>query len=160
MKLLLQQLQTVFEGDTAPLSRLNNMIAAIYWSDENINWSGLYWIMHDGTADLGSFQGKPACERIAPHHGVIGHCVDTRKITVVNNVHEFPGHIACDGDTRSELVLPLFVDHAFSAVLDLDALDESHFADWSMDDLKQIQTLFSQVLQETLDFVKDVIPSF
>lgn len=108
MKLLLQQLQTVFEGDTAPLSRLNNMIAAIYWSDENINWSGLYWIMHDGTADLGSFQGKPACVRIAPHHGVIGHCVDTRKITVVNNVHEFPGHIACDGDTRSELVLPLF----------------------------------------------------
>src|SRR5213075_188078 len=84
------------------------------------NWAGFYW-MKDGGLVLGPFQGKPACVRIAIGKGVCGTAAHDRKTLVVPDVHEFPGHIACDAASRSEVVVPLVAAGSVVGVLDLDS---------------------------------------
>lgn len=102
---------------------ISNManIAAILWDNmDNINWAGFY-IMRNGELQLGPFQGKVACARIALGKGVCGTAAEKDETQLVKNVHEFPGHIACDSASNSEIVIPIHKDDRVWGVLDIDS---------------------------------------
>ena len=102
------------------------MAAVIYHGLPDLNWAGFY-LMKDGELVLGPFQGKPACIRIPLGKGVCGTAAETRASQVVPDVHAFPGHIACDAASRSELVVPLVVGDRVIGVLDLDSPSPNRF---------------------------------
>ena len=93
-----------------------------------MNWAGFY-LAREGGLVLGPFQGRPACTRIAPGRGVCGAAVEAGRTIVVPDVHAFPGHIACDGASRSEIVVPMFRDGALEGVLDVDSPELNRFGD-------------------------------
>ena len=107
-------------SETDSLTNLCNASAIISALIEDINWAGFY-IMRDGELVLGPFQGLPACNRIKVGKGVCGTAVSERKIQRVDNVEEFPGHIACDAASKSEIVIPIIQDGEVKAVLDIDS---------------------------------------
>ena len=110
---------------------LANASALIFNSLDDLNWAGFY-LMEDGKLILNAFQGKPACIEIAVGRGVCGTAVAERKTQLVHNVHEFPGHIACDSASNSEIVVPLF-DKEGTVVGVLD-IDSPKFARFDEDD--------------------------
>lgn len=117
---LASQLRGLFEGERDPVANAANMAALIGWGLADLNWSGFY-ILRGGELVLGPFVGKPACVRIAVGKGVCGAAVAQRKTMLVEDVHAFPGHIACDAASRSELVVPIIREGAVIGVLDLDS---------------------------------------
>lgn len=121
-ELLILQLKAVLEDEKNPLANLSNASALIYSQLENLNWAGFY-IMHKTKPELvlGCFQGNVACTRIAVGKGVCGSAVRDNKTYLVKNVHEFPGHIACDSASNSEIVIPLRKEGEVIAVLDIDS---------------------------------------
>ena len=100
---------------------LANASALLNETLPELNWAGFYLLGADGTLCLGPFQGRVACVEIAPGRGVCGRAVRERRTLVVADVHEFPGHIACDANSRSELVVPLLKGGEVWGVLDLDS---------------------------------------
>lgn len=117
------------EGEKNYVANLANLSALFFHSIPGLNWAGFYlWDEADGELVLGPFQGKPACIRIRPERGVCGKAFSTREVQRVGDVHAFPGHIACDPASRSELVVPLLVGEKCVGVLDLDAPVENHFS--------------------------------
>jgi L-methionine (R)-S-oxide reductase len=123
---LREQLDQLLVGETDVTANLANTAALIYHSLPELNWAGFY-ILRGQTLVLGPFQGKPACVRIALGKGVCGTAAEQRRSIVVADVHAFPGHIACDSASRSELVVPLFRDAELFAVLDLDSPRSARF---------------------------------
>ena len=117
---LIAQLESLFEWEAHWLPNLSNAAAAIYGFMPDLNWAGFYLLM-DGVLVLGPFQGKPACIRIPLGRGVCGVCAKTKQVQRVADVHAFPGHIACDGASNSEIVLPLIHEGRILGVLDLDS---------------------------------------
>lgn len=117
---LLLLLEGQLSSEKDPLANLSNASALIKALVDNLNWAGFY-LMKDETLVLGPFQGLPACNRIQPGTGVCGTAVSTKKTQLVPNVHEFPGHIACDSASNSELVIPIIKDGIVYGVLDLDS---------------------------------------
>jgi GAF domain-containing protein len=117
---LLLQARGLFEGERDPIANAANLAALIGFGLEDLNWSGFYFL-RDGELVLGPFQGRPACVRIALGKGVCGTAAARRETVIVPDVHEFPGHIACDAASRSEIVVPLLKDGQLLGVLDLDA---------------------------------------
>ena len=113
-------LDALLGGEGDPVATLANAAAAIYHTLPSLNWAGFYWLRESGLV-LGPFQGKPACTRIAPGKGVCGAAVERRQSVLVEDVHGFPGHIACDTASRSELVVPLIRGGTVLGVLDLDS---------------------------------------
>ena len=107
-------------GERDWLANLANTAALIFHTLPDLNWAGFYLRRGDELV-LGPFQGKPACVRIAPGRGVCGGAVAQRRSLVVADVHAFPGHIACDAASRSELVVPLGLGGRIIGVLDLDS---------------------------------------
>ena len=93
----------------------------IYDALPDLNWAGFYFLKSDDELVLGPFQGKPACVRITVGRGVCGTAVEKRQSILVEDVHAFPGHIACDAASRSELVVPLLQDGRVVGVIDLDS---------------------------------------
>ena len=124
--LLKEQLAALMEGETHPLPNLANMAALLNGALKNINWVGFY-LMMDGGLLLGPFQGKTACIRIPVGKGVCGTAVAQDRIQRVDDVHAFPGHIACDGASNSEIVLPIHADGRIVGVLDIDSPRFSRF---------------------------------
>lgn len=114
------------DGEPDPIANMANISALIWQYVPNLNWAGFYRLIH-GELVLGPFQGKSACIRIAIGKGVCGTAAETGKTQRVADVHAFPGHIACDVDSRSELVVPVIVDGAVIAVLDLDSPTANRF---------------------------------
>jgi GAF domain-containing protein len=114
------QARGLFEGERDWLANAANLASLIYGGLDNLNWSGFY-LLKEGELVLGPFQGKPACVRIALGKGVCGTAAEGRETLVVADVEEFPGHIACDVASRSEIVVPLIKDGRLIGVLDLDA---------------------------------------
>jgi len=108
------------------LPNMANMASLLYFSLKNINWCGFYLIKTEELV-LGPFQGKPACVRIGIGKGVCGTAVQHRKTMIVDNVNNFPGHIACDVDSQSEIVIPLMKDNQVLGVLDIDSPQLSRF---------------------------------
>ena len=119
-----------FSGDpTLPLvSNLANISALLKQGVDRTNWVGFYlWDEKTSQLVLGPFQGLPACTRIAPGKGVCGTAVSTRRTQLVLDVHEFPGHIACDGASQSEIVVPITRNGQVLGVLDLDSPEKARF---------------------------------
>jgi L-methionine (R)-S-oxide reductase len=133
---LREQARALLEGERDPVANAANVAALIFHSLPDLNWAGFYW-MKGGELVLGPFQGKPACVRIAVGKGVCGTAVQERRTLVVPDVDKFPGHIACDSASRSEIVVPVFAGHSREGgnevlgVLDIDSpslarFDEEH----------------------------------
>jgi L-methionine (R)-S-oxide reductase len=120
------QLAGLFTGERNGLANAANMCALLYQMLPDVNWVGFYF-MQGGELVLGPFQGNVACVRIALGRGVCGTAAERRQILVVPDVNEFPGHIACDAASRSEIVLPLVQDGRLLGVLDLDSPKLSRF---------------------------------
>lgn len=117
---LATQLKALIEGEPDCIANAANMAALIYHGLPDLNWAGFYFTQGDGLV-LGPFQGRPACVRIAWGSGVCGTAAARAASVLVPDVHEFPGHIACDPVSRSELVVPLIEGGRVTAVLDLDS---------------------------------------
>jgi GAF domain-containing protein len=117
---LAEQLSSLLAGERDLIANAANFSALIFHSLPDLNWAGFYFLQDDELV-LGPFQGRPACVRIAMGKGVCGTAAQSRATTVVPNVHEFPGHIACDSASNSEIVIPLMKGERLMGVLDLDS---------------------------------------
>ena len=126
---LVAQTQAVLHGERDWLANLAQFAALVFNSVPQLNWSGFYMVNPKNERELvlGPFQGKVACVRIAFERGVCGACARTQEVQLVEDVHAFPGHIACDAASRSELVLPVVVDGRLRAVFDLDSPEPARF---------------------------------
>lgn len=122
------QLRGLLEGETDKIANTANFSALLFDRLPELNWVGFYFLNAAGDElTVGPFQGKPACVRIAVGRGVCGTAVAERRSIVVPDVYQFPGHIACDAASRSEVVVPLFKDGEVLGVLDLDSPFASRF---------------------------------
>jgi L-methionine (R)-S-oxide reductase len=121
-----QQLEGLFTGERDWLANAANMASLLFHSLPDLNWAGFY-LMKDGELVLGPFQGKPACIRIAVGRGVCGAAVARKESVLVEDVDSFPGHIACDAASQSELVVPLLKNGEVLGVLDLDSPRKGRF---------------------------------
>jgi GAF domain-containing protein len=115
-----QDLAALIGGETDAIANLANASALLFNRLPDLNWAGFY-LLKGGELVLGPFHGKPACIRIAVGKGVCGTAVAKRRTIVVPDVHKFEGHIVCDPDSRSEIVVPIFSGQKVRAVLDLDS---------------------------------------
>ena len=118
--------EAVIAGEPDSIANMANAAALIFHALPELNWAGFYRNI-DGELVLGPFQGKAACIRIAFGAGVCGTAAATRTTQLVGDVHAFPGHIACDAASASELVVPIVVDGALLGVLDLDSPTKDRF---------------------------------
>ena len=123
---LARELDALLTGETDQTANAANAAAAIYHTLPRLNWAGFYFL-RDDTLVLGPFQGRPACVRIEMGSGVCGTAARERRSILVPDVDAFPGHIACDSASRSELVVPLIRDGVVFGVLDLDSPDLARF---------------------------------
>jgi GAF domain-containing protein len=119
-------LDALLSGETDTIANAANAVAAIYHSLPDVNWVGIYFL-RDQELVLGPFQGRPACVRIPLGRGVCGTAAAERRSVLVRDVTAFPGHIACDVASRSELVVPLIAESGLLGVLDLDSPTLSRF---------------------------------
>ena len=117
---LASQLRSLLEVERDFIANAANASSLVYHSLPDLNWAGFY-LLKDGELVLGPFQGEPACVRIAIGKGVCGTAAEIKQTVIVANVHEFPGHIACDSKSNSEIVVPLIKDGQLIGVLDLDS---------------------------------------
>lgn len=144
-KLMNAQLEALI-GDVPHLvANMANASALLYQTLEDINWAGFY-LMEDGMLVLGPFQGKTACIEIQIGKGVCGTAVERDEIMLVENVHEFPGHIACDSASNSEIVLPIHAGEEVFGVLDIDS---PYLARFDEEDRRGLQK-FVQIFEKTL----------
>ena len=144
-KLLIDQAKGLIETDNWYIPVMSNISALIFESLADLNWAGFY-IVRDGKLVLGPFQGKVACIHIEKGKGVCGTALENDEIQLVYNVHDFPGHIACDSASNSEIVVPIHKDGKVVAVLDIDSPKIGRFTD---EDKINLQALV-RVMEETV----------
>lgn len=123
---VIQQLAALLEGETNQIANLSNASALLNQFLERINWVGFYLLEHDELV-LGPFQGLPACIRIPMGQGVCGTAAEKRTSVVVKDVNTFSGHIACDPQSQSEVVIPMIKDGELLGVLDIDSPETGRF---------------------------------
>lgn len=123
---MLRMAKSLQEGERHPLANAANLSALLNQEMGNLNWAGFYFL-HEGALLLGPFQGKPACLRIPVGRGVCGASVKEGRTILVPDVHAFPGHIACDEASRSELVCPIRTSDRIIGVIDLDSAKPDRF---------------------------------
>ena len=139
------KLKALTEGVPHRIANLANASALIYESLEDLNWAGFY-LLEGETLVLGPFQGKPACIEIPLGRGVCGTAAQTGQTQLVPDVHLFPGHIACDSASNSEIVVPLRVDGKVVGVLDLDSPWPGRFTVEDQAGLEAVGSIVSQML--------------
>ena len=144
-QLLREQAEAIIGTEPRYVAALSNISALIYESLDRLNWAGFY-LMDRGSLLVGPFQGKTACIRIGIGKGVCGTAVKEEKILRVADVHAFPGHIACDAASRSEIVIPVHKAGEVIAVLDIDSPVKNRF---SREDKEGLET-FAAVLEKIL----------
>ncbi len=143
--LVAAQLSALTEGIPYETANLANASALLWQELPEINWAGFYK-MTDGALVLGPFQGKPACIRIEVGRGVCGTAVAEDKTQLVYNVHDFPGHIACDCASNSEIVVPIHVNGKIWGVLDIDSPLIGRFTEADQAGLEAFVRILEQVL--------------
>jgi len=134
---LAQQARGLLSGENHRIANAANLAALIFNSVPDLNWAGFYFV-EDGELVVGPFQGQPACVRIAPGKGVCGTAMVSRETQRVEDVHSFDGHIACDPNSRSEVVVPLILNGEVIGVLDIDSPKPGRF---SADDARGFEQL-------------------
>ena len=139
------QLAALTEGVPYEVANLANASALLWQEMDGINWAGFYK-MTEGILVLGPFQGKPACIRIPVGRGVCGTAVAEDQIQLVYDVHSFPGHIACDSASNSEIVLPIHVNGEIWGVLDIDSPHIGRFTEADREGLKKVVSVLEAVL--------------
>jgi GAF domain-containing protein len=134
---LVAQLSSLLAGERDLIANAANFSSLIFHSLPDLNWAGFYFLRNDELV-LGPFQGRPACVRIGMGQGVCGTAAQSRATTIVPDVHEFPGHIACDSASNSEIVVPLMKGKQLIGVLDLDSPIRGRFDDEDAEGLKRM----------------------
>ena len=119
-QMLIEQSKAMMNEERNQIANLANIAALLFHGLEDVNWAGFYLLLGKELV-LGPFQGKPACIRIPLGQGVCGTAASQRKTQRIENVHNFPGHIACDSASNSEIVIPIFVEERVVGVLDIDS---------------------------------------
>lgn len=142
---LKKKLQALTEGVPYEVANLANASALLWQEMEGINWVGFYKML-DGALVLGPFQGKPACIRISLGRGVCGTAAAQDQVQLVADVHKFPGHIACDCASNSEIVLPIHVGGQVWGVLDIDSPELGRFTQEDQAGLLEIVGILEQIL--------------
>ena len=143
--LMNKQLLSLTEGVEDGISNLANASALLFHTLEGLNWAGFY-LYKEGALLLGPFQGKTACTKIPMGKGVCGTAAEKGETIVVPDVHAFPGHIACDGDSNSEIVIPLYLRGSLYGVLDIDSPLLDRFSEADREGLE----LFARTLETVL----------
>lgn len=139
-----RELLSLIDGEKNLIANLANISSWIFHSFPELNWSGFYlWNEADGELVLGPFQGKPACIRIRPDRGVCGAAFSKALTIRVDDVHAFPGHIACDSASMSELVVPLIKNGKVMGVLDLDSPKVNRFSENDQKEFTRIMNIIS-----------------
>lgn len=138
---LVVQLMSLLKDEHDLVANAANFSALLFNSLPNVNWAGFYFLRGDELV-LGPFQGNPACVRIPLGKGVCGVAAQQCETIIVPNVHEFPGHIACDVASNSEIVVPLFDGERILGVLDLDSPSIGRFDDQDAEGLNELVTVF------------------
>jgi GAF domain-containing protein len=142
---LQQALDALLTGEPNPIAGAANMAALLYWSLPDLNWVGFYLVdAESGDLLVGPFQGKPACVRIPLGKGVCGTAAARRETVVVQDVHQFPGHIACDAASNSEIVVPIVAGDRLVGVLDLDSPRSNRFDERDARGLEALVQVFLQ----------------
>jgi L-methionine (R)-S-oxide reductase len=136
-KQLIPQIEEILVADEPLLSSLSNLTAVLNEAFDKISWIGFY-ILKTDKLYLGPFQGKLACTVISSGKGVCGTAADKKETIIVKNVDDFPGHIACDSGSKSEIVVPIVIEDKIWGVLDLDSYDYSCFDEIDKKYLEQI----------------------
>ena len=139
---LAQELQALLEGETDLIANAANTAALLFDALPQINWAGFYFLK-GAELVVGPFQGKPACVRIPLGKGVCGTAAAERRTLVVSDVHQFPGHIACDAASRSEIVVPLLSGSALLGVLDIDSPQRARFDAADAAGIERLAALFA-----------------
>ena len=147
-RLLTQQIKALAEDEPNYIPVLANASALLYSNMEDLNWAGFY-LMNNGSLMLGPFQGKVACIRIPLGKGVCGTAAKEDKTQLVPNVHEFAGHIACDGASNSEIVVPIHKNGEVIAVLDIDSPKFERFTSEDKEGLED----FVRTIEEVTEFI-------
>ena len=142
-ELLLRQLEGLLAPQNDSVANMANMAAVLFHGLPDINWAGFY-VLRGDTLLLGPFQGKPACVKIPVGKGVCGTSVQTGQTQRVENVHQFPGHIACDSASNSELVIPIFKENRVWGVLDMDSPVLARFDETDQKYLEKAVQIFEQ----------------
>ncbi|MEH7120064.1 GAF domain-containing protein [Neobacillus vireti] len=145
-ELVKKQLQALLHDEKNQIANLSNASALLNQFLDRINWVGFYLIDTNGELVLGPFQGLPACVRIPVGKGVCGTAALKKETLRVEDVHQFPGHIACDAASRSEIVIPLLKDGELYGVLDIDSPEVNRFDELDQQKLEEL----SAVLMEHL----------
>lgn len=143
--LVKKQLIALIEGETNLIANLSNASALLNQFLDQINWVGFY-LVEEEELILGPFQGLPACIRIPFGKGVCGTSVAKRKTLRIADVHQFPGHIACDAASQSEIVIPLIKDDRIIGVLDIDSPVKNRFDDVDQQCLEEFATTLCEYL--------------
>lgn len=139
-----QQLDALLENETNIVSNLANAAALLFQNYENLNWAGFYIYNDDAKElDLGPFQGKVACMHIKPGSGVVGTAFANKESIVVPNVHGFAGHIACDADSNSELVVPIFKNGQIYGIIDIDSPLLNRFGENEKNEVEELAEILA-----------------
>ena len=144
-EILLPRIEALINSGEPLISNLSNVTAALKEAFDKISWVGFYFL-HNGKLYLGPFQGKPACTVIEAGKGVCGAAVKLAKSVIVENVDSFPGHIACDSGSRSEIVIPIAVGNVILGVLDLDSYFLSAFNETDKLYLEKLSLMLTEKL--------------
>jgi L-methionine (R)-S-oxide reductase len=142
---LVPMVRALLQGERDMVANTANVSALLFDTLPDLNWAGFYFLK-GGELVLGPFQGKPACVRIALGKGVCGTAAQSRRTIVVPDVHEFPGHIACDSASNSEVVVPIVVGARVIGVLDLDSPLMGRFDE---DDARGLEAVVAELVRAT-----------
>ena len=143
---IISQAEEMLRAEPWAVAALSNLSALIMAELPDLNWAGFY-LMNDGRLVVGPFQGKPACIHIAPGKGVCGTAAVRDETVVVPDVHEFPGHIACDGASESEIVIPIHSGGKVRAVLDIDSPMKNRFTEEDRQGLEAVAEKIEQAVR-------------
>ena len=145
---LCRELQALMEDVPYEIANLANASALLWQELPELNWAGFY-IMREGALVLGPFQGRPACIRIAVGRGVCGTAVAQDRVQRIEDVHRFPGHIACDSASNSEIVLPIHRDGGIWGVLDIDSPIPGRFDEKDQAGLEKFVGILESMLEKS-----------
>lgn len=142
-RMMARMLRSLIEDERDPIANMANMSALLFDALEEINWAGFYLFKKD-TLVLGPFQGKPACIRIPLGRGVCGTAAAEGRTVLVRDVHAFAGHIACDGASQSEIVVPLVQGKRLLGVLDIDSPSLARFDEEDQAGLEKMASILKE----------------